>query len=79
MLAGIVLLSATGNPVRLPPAVATGFVVIVFILSYFDLQRRRETTLLHDLGVPAMLVVIIATIPAVFAESAIGLAGRLVR
>ncbi len=79
VLAGIVLLSASGNPVRLHPAMAASLVVVVFILSYLDLKRRRETTLLHDLGIPAMLVVAIATIPAAFAESAIGLAGRLVR
>lgn len=79
MLVAVIALSASRNPALLHPTIAAGIVAMVFVLVYFDLQRRRETTMLHNLGVPAILVVAIATIPAAVAESAIEVAGRLVR
>lgn len=69
----------SASPLRFPVAVSAVLVVVVFIVSYADLQRRREGNLLHNLGLPVMLIVAISTLPAIVAESAIKIAQSLSR
>jgi len=67
----------SANPLRIPGVVSAGLVALVFVISYADLQRRDEGTLLHNLGLPTMLVVAISALPAIVAESAIKIAQSL--
>jgi hypothetical protein len=58
---------------------SVALVATVLIISYADLQRRRERTLLHNLGLPVLLIVGISALPAILAESAIKIAQSLGR
>lgn len=76
---GVLLLSFSASPIRIPAVVSAAMVVAVFFVSYADLQRRREGNLLHNLGIPVILIVAISALPAVVAESAIRIAETLSR
>lgn len=76
---GVLLVFFSASPIRVPGAVSAALVAAVFIISYADLQRRKERTLLHNLGLPVMLIVAISALPAILAESAIKLAQSLGR
>ncbi|HXV17765.1 MAG TPA: hypothetical protein VD758_13350 [Gemmatimonadaceae bacterium] len=68
------LVSFSANPLRIPAFVSVALVAMIVVISYADLQRRDEGTLLHNLGLPVRLVVAISALPAIVAESAIRIA-----
>jgi hypothetical protein len=72
------LVSFGANPLRMPVFASVGIVALVAVISCADLQRRDEGTLLHNLGLPMMLIVAIAALPAIVAEFAIRIAQSLV-
>jgi hypothetical protein len=69
----------SANPIRIPVALSAALVAAVVMISYADLKRRDERTLLHNLGLPVMLVVGLCALPAIVAESAIKIAQSLSR
>ena len=69
----------SASPIRFPAVISAALVATVFVISYADLKRRREGYLLHNLGMPVLLIVAISAIPALVAESAIEIAQRLAR
>jgi hypothetical protein len=76
---GVLLLFFSSSPLRIPGVVSAALVAAVLIISYADLQRRNERTLLHNLGLPVMLIIGISALPAILAESAIKIAQSLGR
>lgn len=78
-LLGVLLVLSSASPIRLSFALSASLVAAVCVLSYLDLRRRHESVLLHNLGMPVMLIVAIATVPAILAESAIKVAQALAR
>lgn len=79
VLFSVLFLLLSASPIHFPAVASAGLVALVFTLSYIDLRRRRETDFLHNLGIPAVLIVLVATLPAVVAESAIHIAGSLIK
>lgn len=79
LLLGLVFALFSASPLRLPFAVSAAIVAAACVLSYLDLRRRHENSLLHNLGMPVMLIVAISTVPAILAESAIEIAQSLSR
>lgn len=73
------LLFSGASPTRFPVVTSSALIAAVLVISYADLQRRHETNLLHNLGMPVMLIVAISALPAVVAESAIDIAQMLSR
>ena len=73
------LVAFIADPLRIPGLVSGVLIVAVLVLSYADLQRRKERTLLHNLGLPAMLIAGISAVPAIVAESTLMLAQSLGR
>lgn len=76
---GVLLVFFSASPIRVPPSISFALVAAVFAISYADLQRRQEGNLLHNLGMPVMLIVAISALPAIVAESAIEIAQTLSR
>jgi hypothetical protein len=76
---GVLLVLFSASPLRIPVAVSAALIGAVLIISYADLQRRKERTLLHNLGLPVLLIVGISALPAILAESAIKIAQSLGR
>ena len=76
---GVLLVFFSASPIRFPAAISFALVVAVFLISYADLQRRQERILLHNLGMPVMLILAISALPAIVAESAIEIAQTLSR
>jgi hypothetical protein len=76
---GMLLVAFSANPLRIPAVVSSALVAAVLVISYAELQRRKERTLLHNLGLPVMLMVGMSAVPAIIAESAIKLAQSLGR
>jgi hypothetical protein len=79
LVLGVALVVFSSSPLRFSSALSGLLILAVFAASYADLRRRQEGSLLHNLGMPVMLIVAISTIPAVLAESAIGIAQRLIK
>lgn len=76
---GVTLMLFSASPLRIPVSFSLMLVAAVVVLSYAELQRRHEGTLLHNLGMPVMLIVAISALPAIVAESAIDIARALSR
>ena len=76
---GVTLVLFSASPIRVPGALSFVLVAAVFVASYADLQRRHEGTLLHNLGMPVIVIVAISALPAIVAESAIDIAQSLSR
>lgn len=64
-ITGMAMLAATESSA---PVLPVWVVVMTATLTLVDLHRRRELTLLHNLGIATPHVVILATLPAVVAE-----------
>jgi hypothetical protein len=79
VLAGVLFVVLDSNPAHVPLIVSASIVSLVFALSYMDLRRRHEKVLLHNLGIPAAFVVIVAAVPAIVGESIIHLAATIGR
>lgn len=78
-LAGMIFLLASANPIRFSPVVSVALVAAIILLSYIDLRRRGESNLLHNLGIPAVVTVALATLPAVAGESAMAILGAVIK
>lgn len=76
---GVSLVFFSASPVRVPSSISFALIGAVFVISYADLQRRHEGSLLHNLGMPVMLIVALSALPAVVGESAIRIVQSLGR
>jgi hypothetical protein len=68
----LAMLFLGASAVRVPAWVSFGLLAGVVMASYVELKRRREQNLLHNLGMPVLLIVAISAVPAIVAESTIG-------
>lgn len=66
---------AEGFPVDWEPLGSLWTIVASAGLVAIDLHRRKEISLLHNLGIPTSLAVFIGTLPAVVAEAILLMAG----
>lgn len=75
----VALVFSSASPFRIPAWISFALVSGVLVLSYIELNRRHERNLLHNLGMPVLLIVAISAVPAVVAESAFRLIGSMSR
>ena len=66
---GMAALAAISDPAS--PLLPVWVIVMTASLTLVDLHRRKELALLHNLGITTSTVVVVATLPAMFAEAAL--------
>ncbi|HUQ47184.1 MAG TPA: hypothetical protein VM053_02945 [Gemmatimonadaceae bacterium] len=76
---GALLMLFSASPVRLAASISFAVIAAVSMVSYVYLQRRHEVNLLHNLGMPVLVIVAISALPAIVAESAIDIVQSLAR